>query len=68
MNYSRYYLIQEMMFFEDITTPKVCIKIEFSRREWALVLSLVIFDDFGMIWIPNDQLDYFQQILYISTT
>ena len=26
------------------------------------------FDDFGMIWIPNDQLDCFQQILYISTS
>ena len=44
------------MFFEGITTPKVCIKIELSRREWVSVLLLVIFDDFGMIWIPNDQL------------
>ena len=56
------------MFFEGITTPKVCIKIELSRREWVSVLLLVIFDDFGMIWIPNDQLDCFQQILYISIT
>ena len=56
------------MFFEDIATLKVCIKIELSRREWVLVLLLVIFDDFGMILISNDQLDCFQQILYISTT
>ena len=63
-----YNSIQEKMFFEGITTPKVCIKIELSRREWVSVLLLVIFDDFGMIWIPNDQLDCFQQILYISTT
>ena len=64
----QYYSVQEKMFFEGITTPKVCIKIELSRREWVSVLLLVIFDDFGMIWIPNDQLDCFQQILYISTT
>ena len=64
----RYYSVQEKMFFEGITTPKVCIKIELSRREWVSVLVLVIFDDFGMIWIPNDQLDCFQQILHISTT
>ena len=56
------------MFFEGITTPEVCIKIELSRREWVSVLLLVIFEDFGMIWIHNDQLDCFQQILYISTT
>ena len=56
------------MFFEGITTPKVCIKIELSQIEWVSVLLLVIFDDFGMMWIPNDQLDCFQQILYISTT
>ena len=64
----KYYSVQEKMFFEGITTPKVCIKIELSRREWVSVLLLVIFDDFGMIWIPNDQLDCFQQILYISAT
>ena len=64
----KYYSVQEKIFFEGITTPKVCIKIELSRREWVSVLLLVIFDDFGMIWIPNDQLDCFQQILYISTT
>ena len=50
-----YYSVQEKMFFEGITTPKVCIKIELSRREWVSVLLLVIFDDFGMIWIPRDQ-------------
>ena len=43
------------MFFEGITTHKACIKIELSRREWVLALLLVIFDDFGMIWIPHDQ-------------
>ena len=59
---------QENMFFEGITTPKVCTKIELSRRECVSVLLLVIFDDFGMIWTPNNQLDCFQQILYISTT
>ena len=64
----KYYSVQEKMFFEGITTPKVCIKIELSRREQVSVLLLVIFDDFGMIWIPNDQLDCFQQILYISIT
>ena len=51
------------MFFGRMTTPKVCIKIELCRREWVSVLLLVIFDDSGMIWIPNDQLDCFQQIL-----
>ena len=56
------------MFFENITTPKVCIKIKLSRREWVFVLLLVIFDDFGMIWMPTDQLDCFQQILYIALT
>ena len=44
-----YYSVQEKMFFEGITTPKVCVEIELSRREWMSVLLLVIFDDFGMI-------------------
>ena len=64
------------MFFDGITTHKACIKIELSRREWVSVLLLVIFDDFGMIWIPHDQWLFtfftywgcFQQTLYISTT
>ena len=56
------------MLFDGITTPKVCIEIELSRREWMSVLLLVFFDDFGMIRIPNDQFDCFQQILYIPTT
>ena len=56
------------MFVEGITTSKVYIKIELSRTEWVSVLLLVFFDDFGMTWIPRDQLDCFQQILYISTT
>ena len=72
----QYYSIQEKMFFEGITTHKGCIKIDLSRREWLSVLLLVIFDDFGMIWIPRDQWLFtffkywgcFQQILYISTT
>ena len=54
------------MFFKGITTPKVYIKIELSPREWVSVLLLAIFE--SMIWVPNDQLDCFQQILYISTT
>ena len=41
--------------------PKVCIKIELSRREWVSVLVLVIFDDFGMTWIPKHQLDCFNK-------
>ena len=63
----QYYSIQEKMFFEGITTHKACIKIELSRKEWVSVLLWIIFDDFGMIWIPRDQW-LFQQILYISTT
>ena len=54
------------MFFKGITTPKVYIKIELSPREWVSVLLLAIFE--SMIWVPNDQLDCFQKILYISTT